>query len=60
MPNAGADNLEKALDLLIHEVRSPVSVAQGYLRLLLDNRLTDAAGLDDSIDRDADAQPAAR
>lgn len=30
---------EKALNLLIHDVRAPLSVAQGYLRLLHQNRL---------------------
>lgn len=30
---------DKALNLLIHDVRAPLSVAQGYLRLLLQNRL---------------------
>jgi signal transduction histidine kinase len=29
----------KALDLLIHDLRAPLSVAQGYLRLLHQNRL---------------------
>ena len=32
-------NAEKALHLLIHDLRAPLSVAQGYLRLLLQNRL---------------------
>jgi K+-sensing histidine kinase KdpD len=33
----------KALNLLIHDLRAPLSVAQGYLRLLLQNKLeTDA------------------
>jgi signal transduction histidine kinase len=30
---------EKALNLLIHDLRAPLSVAQGYLRLLAQNRL---------------------
>jgi len=30
---------EKALDLLIHDLRAPLSVAQGYLRLLQEGRL---------------------
>ena len=39
---------EKALNLLIHDLRAPLSVAQGYLRLLHQNRL----------DSDADRQRA--
>jgi signal transduction histidine kinase len=39
---------EKALNLLVHDVRAPLSVAQGYLRLLHQNRL----------DSDADRQRA--
>jgi hypothetical protein len=34
---------EKALNLLVHDVRAPLSVAQGYLRLLHQNRLESAA-----------------
>src|SRR5436190_10059613 len=30
---------ERALEVLIHDVRTPVGVAQGYLRLLQDQRL---------------------
>jgi signal transduction histidine kinase len=30
---------EKALNLLIHDLRAPLSVAQGYLRLIRENRL---------------------
>ena len=30
---------EKALNLLVHDLRAPLSVAQGYLRLLQQNRL---------------------
>ena len=33
------DDARKALDLLIHDLRAPLSVAQGYLRLLHQNRL---------------------
>ncbi len=32
----------KALDLLIHDLRAPLSVAHGYLRLLKENRLSSA------------------
>lgn len=34
-----AEETEKALNLLIHDVRAPLSVAQGYLRLLHQNKL---------------------
>ena len=34
-----AEENEKALNLLIHDVRAPLSVAQGYLRLLHQNKL---------------------
>ena len=33
------DEADKALNLLIHDLRAPLSVAQGYLRLLSQNRL---------------------
>jgi hypothetical protein len=39
MPSA--EDLVKALDLLIHDLRAPLSVAQGYLRLLRDGQLPD-------------------
>ncbi|MEQ1910319.1 MAG: histidine kinase dimerization/phospho-acceptor domain-containing protein [Vicinamibacterales bacterium] len=29
------------MDLLLHELRTPISVAQGYLRLLVEDRLSD-------------------
>ncbi len=32
----------KALNLLLHDLRTPVSVAQGYLRLLREDRLSDS------------------
>lgn len=42
MPDlAQGEDAEKALNLLLHELRTPLSVAQGYLRLLLEDRLTD-------------------
>jgi signal transduction histidine kinase len=38
-----AEETKQALNLLIHDLRAPLSVAQGYLRLLSQNRLeTDA------------------
>jgi hypothetical protein len=43
MPEATvAHDLGMVLDLLLHELRTPVGVAQGYLRLLLEDRLADA------------------
>jgi signal transduction histidine kinase len=42
MPNPTAEDLAKALDSVLHELRNPISVAQGYLRLLLENRLTES------------------
>ncbi len=36
-----SDDSQKILDLFLHELRTPVSVAQGYLRLLVEDRLTD-------------------
>ncbi|MEQ1573918.1 MAG: hypothetical protein ABL993_06685 [Vicinamibacterales bacterium] len=36
-----SDDSQKVLDLFLHELRSPVSVAQGYLRLLVEDRLKD-------------------
>jgi hypothetical protein len=35
-------DVTKALNLLLHELRTPLSVAQGYLRLLLEDRITDS------------------
>ena len=39
MPSARRDESAKALNLLIHDLRAPLSVAQGYLRLLQQNRI---------------------
>jgi signal transduction histidine kinase len=39
VPATHPDENEKALNLLIHDLRAPLSVAQGYLRLLQQNRL---------------------
>jgi len=35
-------NLAQVLNTLAHEIRSPLAVSQGYLKLLLDGRLTNA------------------
>lgn len=43
MPEAtAAHDLDKLLNLLLHELRTPVGVAQGYLRLLVEARLAEA------------------
>ena len=39
VPSARRDESAKALNLLIHDLRAPLSVAQGYLRLLQQNRI---------------------
>jgi hypothetical protein len=39
VPSTQRDEIAKALNLLIHDLRAPLSVAQGYLRLLQQNRL---------------------
>jgi len=36
---ANADEIEKALSLLIHDLRTPLGVALGYVRLIKDDRL---------------------
>src|SRR4030095_13332578 len=38
VPSTQRDEIAKALNLLIHDLRAPLSVAQGYLRLLQQNR----------------------
>ena len=35
-------NLAQVLNTLAHEIRSPLAVSQGYLKLILDGRLTNA------------------
>jgi signal transduction histidine kinase len=46
---------EKALNLLIHDLRAPLSVAQGYLRLLQQNRLEAEADRQRAITQAMDA-----
>ena len=36
-----APNLAQVLNTLAHEIRTPLAVSQGYLKLYLDGRLTD-------------------
>jgi signal transduction histidine kinase len=50
-----AAETEKALNLLIHDLRAPLSVAQGYLRLLQQNRLDAEADRDRAIKQAMDA-----
>ena len=38
---AATGDIEQLVALFLHELRTPVSVAQGYLRLLVENRLSD-------------------
>src|SRR6188508_3363326 len=35
-------NLAQVLNTLAHEIRTPLAVSQGYLKLLIDGRLTNA------------------
>ena len=49
------DDVANALNLLLHELRTPVSVAQGYLRLLLEGRLSDDAERQRVLARSLDA-----
>ncbi len=42
IPETGTGHdLVNMLDLLLHELRTPVGIAQGYIRLLLEDRLAD-------------------
>ena len=34
---------ERVLRILLHDLRTPIGVAQGYLRMMQDGRLTEAA-----------------
>src|SRR4029077_2743153 len=56
MPNATtSDEVVKALNLLLHDLRSPVSIAQGYLRLLLQERLNDSKDRERALTQSMDA-----
>lgn len=48
-------NAERALDVLIHDLRAPLSVAQGYLRLVRENRLESPDDRDRAIASAMDA-----
>lgn len=47
--------LERVLDVLLHDVRSPLGVVGGYLRLLREGRLNDPAQADRAIGKAQDA-----
>jgi hypothetical protein len=56
MPNVtSGDEVVKALNLLLHDLRTPVGVAQGYLRLLLEDRLTDTKDRQRALAQSMDA-----
>lgn len=46
---------DKALTLLVHDLRAPLSVAQGYLRLVKENRLASPADRDRALAQTMDA-----
>lgn len=49
------NDLDRVLDTLLHDVRSPLGVAGGYLRLMRERRLQDAEALDRAIGKTQDA-----
>jgi hypothetical protein len=55
VPATHPDESVKALNLLIHDLRAPLSVAQGYLRLLQQNRLEVEADRDRAIAQSMEA-----
>jgi light-regulated signal transduction histidine kinase (bacteriophytochrome) len=55
VPAPHPDESVKALNLLIHDLRAPLSVAQGYLRLLQQNRLEAEADRARAITQSMDA-----
>ena len=54
-PSTAADEAVKALNLLVHDLRAPLSVAQGYLRLLQQNRLESEADRSRALGQAMDA-----
>lgn len=48
-------DVERALDLLIHDLRAPLSVAHGYLRLIKDERLGSIEERDRALAKAMDA-----
>ena len=55
VPATHPDENVKALNLLIHDLRAPLSVAQGYLRLLQQNRLEVEADRERAITQSMEA-----
>lgn len=55
VPSTQRDEIAKALNLLIHDLRAPLSVAQGYLRLLQQNRLEAEADRQRAMTQSMDA-----
>ena len=55
VPSTQRDESAKALNLLIHDLRAPLSVAQGYLRLLQQNRLEAEADRQRAMTQSMDA-----
>jgi signal transduction histidine kinase len=52
---AVADEFEKVLSVLVHDVRTPLGVALGYVRLIKDERLSSAEERDRALARTLDA-----
>lgn len=48
-------DLDRVLDTLLHDLRSPLGVASGYLRLLKEGRMTTPAEVDRALGRAEDA-----
>jgi signal transduction histidine kinase len=40
---------ERVLQILLHDLRTPIGVAQGYLRMMQDGRLTEAADTERAV-----------
>jgi signal transduction histidine kinase len=49
------NDLDRVLESLLHDLRSPLGVASGYLRLLREGRMTDPAEVDRALGRAQDA-----
>ncbi len=53
--STGMPDLERALHLLIHDLRAPLSVAHGYLRLVREHRLPNEAEADRALAQAAES-----
>ena len=51
LEGSSLNTVERALHVLIHDIRTPVGVAQGYLRLIREDRLTAADERTKAIDQ---------